>query len=219
MTLAPFILEFEYGNGHLFAVEFYDEGMHIIDVTDPYDPNEVEFYPIDWGEDVWIQGDYAYVTSFHDGFFILDISDPANPVRLGWINEPFMFGDIAVSGDLAFALISTGDDDLRVYDVSDPNTIVELDRTVIPGDGWDIVAQGTYAYIADGITGMTIFRAKGAQPCFEDINGDDTVNVDDLFAVINAWGDCDDCPEDVNADGVVNVDDLFAVINAWGPCP
>jgi hypothetical protein len=56
-------------------------------------------------------------------------------------------------------------------------------------------------------------------------NGDGLVNVDDLLAVINAWGVCPPgapCPADIapppSGDGTVGVDDLIAVINAWGPC-
>lgn len=60
-------------------------------------------------------------------------------------------------------------------------------------------------------------------PCPADINGDNTVNVSDLLAVINGWGACPApcppyCPADVNDDCAVNVTDLLAVINAWGPC-
>jgi hypothetical protein len=54
--------------------------------------------------------------------------------------------------------------------------------------------------------------------CIADLDGDLIVNVDDLFALLNAWGQCPGCPEDVNGDGVVDVDDLFNVLNAWGPC-
>jgi hypothetical protein len=53
-----------------------------------------------------------------------------------------------------------------------------------------------------------------------DATGDCTVNVDDLLAVINAWGPCPappaECPADFNDDGNVNVDDLLIVINNWG---
>jgi predicted outer membrane repeat protein len=55
--------------------------------------------------------------------------------------------------------------------------------------------------------------------CPGDVTGDEFVNIDDLFAVLGAWGDCDDCAEDTNQDGVVNIDDLFAVLGSWGPCP
>jgi len=61
-----------------------------------------------------------------------------------------------------------------------------------------------------------------APPCIADVNGDLSVNVDDLLAVIGAWGPCADpeaCPGDTNADDVVDVDDLLAVIGAWGACP
>jgi hypothetical protein len=56
-----------------------------------------------------------------------------------------------------------------------------------------------------------------------DVDVDGFVNVEDLLAVINAWGACPalprECPADVappGGDGVVDVDDLLTVINNWG---
>jgi hypothetical protein len=49
--------------------------------------------------------------------------------------------------------------------------------------------------------------------------------VEDLLAVIGAWGACgnpNDCPADiapVGGNDLVNVEDLLAVIGAWGACP
>jgi hypothetical protein len=54
--------------------------------------------------------------------------------------------------------------------------------------------------------------------CSADVNGSGDVNIDDLLAVINAWGTTSG-PADVNGSGLVNIDDLLAVINAWGSCP
>jgi hypothetical protein len=54
--------------------------------------------------------------------------------------------------------------------------------------------------------------------CLSDINGDGTVNVNDLLAVLAAWG-APGGVEDVNFDGVVDVLDLLIVLGAWGPCP
>jgi hypothetical protein len=61
-------------------------------------------------------------------------------------------------------------------------------------------------------------------PSVADINIDGVVNVDDLLAVINAWGECPQpCPPSCGADiapskgdCIVNVDDLLMVINSWG---
>jgi hypothetical protein len=57
-------------------------------------------------------------------------------------------------------------------------------------------------------------------PVSGDITGDGVVNINDLLAVINAWGPCaappENCPADLTRDGQVNVNDLLTVINSWG---
>jgi len=52
------------------------------------------------------------------------------------------------------------------------------------------------------------------------------VNIDDLVAVLNAFGPCGVPPAICGADitpsggnGVVNIDDLVAVLNGFGVCP
>jgi len=60
--------------------------------------------------------------------------------------------------------------------------------------------------------------------CLADIappEGNGTVDVDDLLAVLSMWGPCGGCSSDIapiGGNGFVNVDDLLAVINGWGPC-
>ena len=53
--------------------------------------------------------------------------------------------------------------------------------------------------------------------CDGDVDGDNTVGVNDLLAVIAAWG-TSDAAADVDGDGNVGVNDLLALIAAWGPC-
>jgi hypothetical protein len=55
--------------------------------------------------------------------------------------------------------------------------------------------------------------------CLADLNGDGQVDVDDLIAVILAWGPCTVCLADTNDDRVIDVDDLITVILSWGLCP
>jgi hypothetical protein len=54
--------------------------------------------------------------------------------------------------------------------------------------------------------------------CPGDVDGDVAVGVNDLLAIVNAWGPCPGCPEDLNDDGIVGTDDLLTVIAAWGWC-
>jgi hypothetical protein len=48
-----------------------------------------------------------------------------------------------------------------------------------------------------------------------DSNGE--VDVNDLLALIGAWGSSGDC--DVDGSGEINVSDLLELISAWGVCP
>ncbi len=54
--------------------------------------------------------------------------------------------------------------------------------------------------------------------CDTDINGDGATDVNDLLALIDAWGPCADCDADIDGSGAVNVDDLLVLIGSWGPC-
>ncbi len=84
------------------------------------------------------------------------------------------------------------------------------------GDPAAVVSEGTTDPDGDprlfGVRidmGIDEFRTAG------DVTGDHTVNVDDLIAVILAWGPCTWSMADLNHDFAVNVDDLITVILNW----
>lgn len=53
--------------------------------------------------------------------------------------------------------------------------------------------------------------------CLADVTGDGIVNVNDILALIGAWGSTGPVG-DVNADDIVDVNDLLIVISSWGSC-
>jgi hypothetical protein len=71
-------------------------------------------------------------------------------------------------------------------------------------------------------TALVLFLAPqvvAGMSCPADCDGDGDVDVDDLTAVILAWGtDGSGSGADINGDGLVDVDDLTEVILGWGPC-
>lgn len=54
--------------------------------------------------------------------------------------------------------------------------------------------------------------------CPADLSGDGTVNSDDLFELLGAWGACPGCDADLTGDDTVNSDDLFELLGSWGDC-
>jgi len=59
--------------------------------------------------------------------------------------------------------------------------------------------------------------------CNADLNGDETVNINDIFMVLGLWGECDlPCPPycfgEITYDCTVNIDDIFAILGQWGDC-
>jgi hypothetical protein len=110
----------------------------------------------------------------------------------------------------------------------------------VSGTLYRLTAPGTVETIGYGFTGGPSRMAFGPDhalyvslheanmilrvgpDCPADINTSATVDVDDLIAVILAWGDCPAapavCAADIDFSGSVDVDDLIAVILAWGSC-
>ena len=50
------------------------------------------------------------------------------------------------------------------------------------------------------------------------MSGDGTVGVNDILALIAAWG-TNDPAADVDGNGTVDANDVLAVLAAWGDCP
>ena len=70
-----------------------------------------------------------------------------------------------------------------------------------------------YSVLATGEIADSFQIFKGP---LSDLNGDGVVNIQDLLAVIGAWGSCSACIEDINTDGTVDVSDILLLIADWG---
>ncbi len=65
--------------------------------------------------------------------------------------------------------------------------------------GWDIVCEDVSC------------------TCDGDIDGDGTVGVNDLLALLAKYGDtCTGCPEDIDGDGTIGVNDLLGLLDIYG---
>ena len=59
---------------------------------------------------------------------------------------------------------------------------------------------------------------KGALPCPADLDGDGSVGITDLLALLGAWGTDPGGPPDFDGDNTVGILDLLTLLANWGPC-
>jgi hypothetical protein len=74
-------------DGYLFINE-YGKGIHVIDNSDPANPEKVAFYEIMGNVDMAIRGNVLFVDSFID-LLAIDITDINNPVEIDRIENVF----------------------------------------------------------------------------------------------------------------------------------
>lgn len=58
-----------------------------------------------------------------------------------------------------------------------------------------------------------------ANLCPSDIDGDGSVAISDMVALLEAWGTNPGSPSDLDGDGTVAMADLLLLVSDWGPCP
>ena len=80
------------------------------------------------------------------------------------------------------------------------------------------VGADTQSVVESGVDGFSVeyIECEPETPCDGDVNGDSTVNVEDILIAIAQFGGTGE--GDVNDDGTVNTDDLLVIIASWGPC-
>ncbi|MCK5616335.1 hypothetical protein KAR91_81490 [Candidatus Pacearchaeota archaeon] len=125
--------------------------------------------------EIFTLDNYAYLCTGSEGLFIINITDPANPEKVGEfdVGGNVYAYDIVVEGDLAY--LADYGDGLRVLNVSDKTNPVEIGYAGQNGHSQRIVKQGNFCYIAEGFKGWMI------------VNVTDPTNPD----IVDAYDDLD----------------------------
>ena len=135
-------------SGKLALVADGDEGLRVIDVSDPTAPREIG--SLDTPGFVWsvaVSGNLALVADWNEGLRVMDVSDPTAPREIGSLDTPGFVWSVAVSGNLA--LVADGNEGLRVIDVSDPTAPRETGFVDTPGSARGVAVSGNLALVAD----------------------------------------------------------------------
>lgn len=120
----------------------------LLDVRNPANPQTIGRL----GEParVSIFGDYALV-----GAGLYDVSIPPNLVRI--TDLPYTpFADVELDGNFIYSTYPRLDNNLEVFDITNPATPQTVGRATIPGDGGGIAHSGGTLYVAAASPGMHV---------------------------------------------------------------
>ncbi len=125
--------------------------------------------------DVVVSGTNAFIADLTGGLRVLDISDPASLMEIGFddavglLDVHFFAGNIYASGTGRF----------HVIDVFVPSQPTGLSSIETPGIAYDVEVVGDYAYVADGFAGLvTIDISDPSSPVQVNITGGDYAALD-----------------------------------------
>lgn len=144
------------GDVYAFADETYGMDIKICDVSDPSSPTVLS--QVNSGGDtaamvhnLIIKDDYLYVAYYHDGLYVYNISDPANPVTVGhydtyhltgppiyngaWGVYPFLSGNKVLVSDTEFGLFVLDVADVFVAGINELVDHLNIEMVPNPTNG------------------------------------------------------------------------------------
>ena len=132
-------------------------GVDIVDVSSPSSPQRLARYhsPVPWTLwDISVQDQTAYLVGINSGFRVVDVSDPANMVELGFDDsrkDLYSQSPTGLAVDGNYASISDSNYPFHVYDLSDPSEPDEVGAiydAAAPDGAADIAVSGNTAYVS-----------------------------------------------------------------------
>ncbi len=125
------------------------DGMLVVDIsTDPANPELVaDIGTIGYAKDLDVEGNYAYVAAYVEGLTVVDITNPYDPHRVGWFNNPaseWALG-VTVVDNIAY-MVSCG---VYALDVSNPSQPTQVGHIETTWAADDVCVAGNYAYTAE----------------------------------------------------------------------
>lgn len=178
-----------------------DEGVFLVDVTDPYNLALLGFYPTpDYAGEVatseTITGTYAFVSGHDWGIIVVDVSNPASPTRV----TSYQTGGsvVGITHDPTDPLIYVADTDtgLHILDVSDPTDPHRVGTYPFQHPMayfQHIQVEGDYAYVSAGpVGGLQIFNVSApTRPAlvgsYQPASGVDGIHIVGDLAYLAGW--------------------------------
>jgi hypothetical protein len=132
-------------------------GLSVVNVLDVEAPQHIAQLELVYGaEKVWVQDQFVYLAGVANdaGLITVDISNPANPLRMGTYKDPTCSESVTVAGQ--FAYLSHGDEGLEIIDLSNPQRAPVVKHIDAAGKSRGVEVVDGLAYLANGYAGLRI---------------------------------------------------------------
>jgi hypothetical protein len=113
---------------------------------------------------VYISGNYAYVADFNSGLQIINVSNPAAPIRVGSYNTAGIAYEVRVSGNYAY--VADWTNGLVIINVSNPAAPTLAGTYPTSSQSRGVYVSGSYAYVADYLSGLQIINVSNPSAPF-----------------------------------------------------
>ncbi|HLP59673.1 MAG TPA: Ser-Thr-rich GPI-anchored membrane family protein, partial [Candidatus Deferrimicrobium sp.] len=118
----------------------------ILDISNPKLPVKVTENSIPYGPYITVNGDYAYISWYDTSLWVVDISDPVEPVLVGSLDISYRIGSFRGYGSRLYIPAYNGG--LVIADISNPttpNTVGQFSQSAYFNT---ICLSGKYAYLS-----------------------------------------------------------------------
>ena len=125
VSLANSALDVEVSGQYAFLADG-QSGIHVLDVSDPENPVQLNQLNTHYAYGVDLSGDYLYVADWTNGLLVYNVTDPSSPVLVARLEEADWAEKVHISGNRAY--VACYNEGLKVVDVSNPANPVFLER-------------------------------------------------------------------------------------------
>jgi hypothetical protein len=124
------------------------EHLRIIDVSNPLSPSElgVAALPGTWINDIALAGNHAFISDYHGGLHIVDITESSVPTLAATYDRPAFANGIVVRDNYAY--ITSLYDGFNIMDISSPASLELVDSWDTKIYARNVDLSGNFAFVA-----------------------------------------------------------------------
>jgi hypothetical protein len=103
----------------------------------------------------------AYIADGNMGLRVIDVTNPQNPMEIGFIQTSEFTKDVQVDGDYAY--LANGKDGIWVVNISNPEQPAAIGYYDTPGGASGLDFENSIVYVADSDRGMRVINVQVPQ--------------------------------------------------------